>query len=296
MRFFVAGGTGFLGSHLIGRLLEDGHEVYALVRNEPGPLSSLNGVRFVKGDLGTLRAEDVPDCEVFICFAWGGVNRQEISNPAIQELNVQNELSLFKLASVHGCRLFIDAGSRQEYSFSDSPLTEESECMPVSEYGKAKLRAYRLISDMSLDLDIKYIHPRIFSIYGYGDHPWSLISQSLLKLKNNEDIELGPCSQKWSFLHIDDFVDAIMAIIERSERLSNNVIFNVGSSDNRVLRSFVEQIAAATCTTGRLLFGSFAQNAESAKSIICDSSKIKTLLGWTERYTFEQGIKELTDN
>lgn len=292
---FITGGTGFLGFNVINALLEKGYVVYAMTRKTVCNLSELahQNLHIVVSDLEHLAELQVPNFDVCLSFAWGGVNRDEISNPDIQKQNVKNEEKLWEFSRTHGCSLFIDAGSRQEYTFSNYPLTEDSECNPLSEYGKGKLLAYESLSKVSLQVAMKYVHLRIFSIYGYGDHPWSLINTCIEKMLHNEDIELGACTQLWSFLHIKDFANAITAIIEHSDKLSNNEVLNIGSNDNRALKTFVDDIKSCNKSSSKLLYGAFKQNPESIKSIICDSTKIADLIGWHEEIAFKDGIKEI---
>lgn len=297
-KVFVTGGTGFLGLNVIQTLLEKDYEVYAMVRSVENKLTALGHPRLktIVGDLEHVQEMDVPSFDVCLSFAWGGVNRAEISNTDIQRQNMLNEEALWHFAEAHGCRLFVDAGSRQEYSFSDEALTEESDCHPLSEYGKGKLAAYQALAQVSQQSPMKYVHPRIFSIYGYGDHPWSLINSSIDKMRAGEDMDLGECLHQWSFLHIEDLAAAFIAIIEQAESLDNNEVLNVGSNVNKPLRYFVEAIKSICSSSSKLNYGAFQQNPESVKSIICDASKLTRKTGWQEQVTFEKGIRQIIEN
>lgn len=292
---FVTGGTGFLGYNVISELLERGYVVYAMTRKTVCNLTEVAhpNLHTVVSNLEHLDELHVPNFDVCLSFAWGGVNRDEISNPEVQKQNVRNEEKLWEFAKTHGCSLFIDAGSRQEYSISNYPLAEDSECKPLSEYGKGKLLAYESLSGASLQGTMKYVHMRIFSIYGFGDHPWSLINTCIDKMLHNEDVELGACTQQWSFLHIKDFSNAIISIVEHADKLSNNEIINVGSNANRTLRTFVDAIKVCCKSNSNLLYGAFTQNPESVRSIICDATKIIEKTGWHQEITFEDGIKDI---
>lgn len=294
-KIFVSGGTGFLGYHVVLALLDAGYEVYTLVRNVNNRLCGImhGGLHLVEGDLEHIEIVDVPNFDFCINFAWGGVNRSDVLNVDIQKQNIQNEMNLWKFSERHGGFAYIDAGSRQEYSFSEVALTERSECNPISEYGKGKLAAFQFLSEYSVLSSMKYIHPRIFSVYGYDDHPWSLVNSSIERMMKDEDMELGDCLHYWSFLHVTDLANAFVAIIRHNERIGNNEVFNIGSENNQPLRYFVERIKTICNSSSDLKYGIFKQNPESMKSVICDSSKLKELTGWNERISFEEGIKEI---
>ena len=289
---FITGGTGFLGYNVILALLQAGYEVYALVRNTHNKLCCKlhDNLHIIEGNLEHIKNVNVPSFDFCLNFAWGGVNRNDVSNVDIQKLNIQNEIDLWDFSEKHGCLVYIDAGSRQEYSFSEIALTEDSECNPISEYGKGKLAAFQSLSRHSMSSLMKYIHPRIFSIYGYGDHPWSLINSCIEKMQKDEDVELGDCLQYWSFLHVSDLANAFVSIIQCHEKIENNEVFNIGSENNQPLRYFVEKIKGICNSSSNLKYGTFRQNPESVKSVICSSNKLKTLTGWNEQISFEKGI------
>ena len=91
-----------------------------------------------------------------------------------------------------------------EYGIVDGIMGEEILCHPVSEYGKDKLEVCRRAGEDAKALGIDYIHARIFSVYGPGDHPWSLVSTCLDTFLKGGRMELGACTQQWNFLHVRD--------------------------------------------------------------------------------------------
>lgn len=295
MKIFITGGTGFLGYNTILRLLSEGHSVYALVRRQGTNLSLVNHSRLhlLYGSLEeieSLKCEtDIDSC---IHFAWGGVNRDGVNNKVIQQQNVNNTLNLLSFLKVHQCQFFIDAGSRQEYAPCEGPISEESPCNPVSEYGKWKLEAYHEVCDR-IDKSMGYAHLRIFSTYGYGDHPWSLINTSIEKMIKGEPMELGLCRHFWSFLYIDDFTNLVSLMISCSKNEKRNEVYNVGSGFIQPLCYFVNSIKNIVSSDSLLQFGKFTENKESTFPLIPNISKANYKFGWNEKVTFEDGIKTI---
>lgn len=294
MNIFVTGGTGFLGYNTVLRLLDEGHHVFALVRHNNNLLSGIHNqnLTLVHGSLEELAFLDIPMIDACVHFAWTGVNRQGVNSPDLQQQNVINTLNLLEFLKTYHCRLLIDAGSRQEYTPVEGIITEESPCVPITEYGRRKLEAYHTILS-KLNDEMKYIHLRIFSVYGFGDHPWSLISTCIKGMLDNKPIKLGTCRHFWSFLYIDDFTNIVSAIVSHINEIKSNGVYNVASGFIQPLQYFVNTIKIITESDSELQFGSFKENKESVFSLIPDVSKLNSDFGWHERVFFEEGIKKL---
>ena len=294
MKIFVTGGTGFLGYNTVLRLLNEGHHVFALVRKEDSILSHIHNKNLVliHGSLENLACIELPAIDACAHFAWMGVNRQGVNSPYLQRQNVINSLNLLEFLKYHRCRLLIDAGSRQEYTPIEGIITEDSPCEPITEYGKRKLEVYHGILS-KLDDEIKYVHLRIFSVYGKSDHHWSLINTCIEGMLANKPIKLGNCRHFWSFLYIDDFTGIISAIVSHINEVKSNEVYNVASGFVQPLRYFVNTIKVITKSDSVLRFGTFKENKESVFSLIPDVSKLNTDFGWMEKVVFEDGIKKL---
>ena len=297
MKIFVTGGTGFLGYNTVLRLLDEGYSVFALVRKKSNILSGVHNQKLslVQGSLEELAYVDIPMIDACVHFAWMGVNRQGVDCSEIQQQNVINSLNLVDFLKAHHCRLLIDAGSRQEYTPVEGIITENSPCVPITEYGKRKLEVYHKTLTRLSD-EMKYVHLRIFSVYGKGDHPWSLINTCIDGMLQNKPISLGTCRHFWSFLHIDDFTGIIVSIISHIDVIKSNEIYNVAGGFVQPLRYFVNTIKVVTESDSELRFGTFKENKESVYSLIPDVSNLNADFGWYENVSFEEGIKKLVSN
>ena len=309
----ITGATGFLGSHLAQWFLEQGDRVYALVRPGSAKLQYLPEHRNLIPVYGTMEeaadcVEEIGHADAWFHFAWGGVNREEIDSPEVQAGNIRGSLACVEAAHRLGCRVFMDAGSRVEYGVIEDGrgvMTEEMECSPVNEYGKAKLEFFRQAVPVCERYGMNFCHLRFFSVYGYGDHPWSIISTLVRDLRQDKKVSLSACRHMWNFMYIEDAVQAVyelyrQAVNEEPGSKKDNLrspisaIVNIASQDTRPLRSFVEEIHDIVGFKGTLEYGTFVQAKEGALSIRPDITRLKRLTGgrWQERYTFRQGIEE----
>ena len=306
MRIVITGAPGFIGSHLAKLFVKKGAEVFVLVRPESTHLDVLP--KDEKLHVVPCGLSNVMDCvsyikeaDAFFHLAWGGVNRQEIDSPEVQAKNVAGSLDCIRAAKALNCRMFMDAGSRVEYGLTDGFMQEDIECHPVNQYGKAKWEFYQKAVPLCEELGLHYVHLRFFSVYGTGDHPWSIISTLVRELPAGNKVSLSACRHQWNCMYIDDAVEAVYELYEQLPQSADagvkknglvSTIVNIASKDTRVLKDFVEEIHSIAGGAGELEYGTFVQAKEGALSIKPDISRLTLLTsGWQERFTFRQGIE-----
>lgn len=303
-RIVITGATGFIGQYITKKLIENNWEVFAVVRpdsNHREQILKHTNVHVI--DLNISNIENivrlVGHADVFCHMAWSGVNREEIDSCVIHNENVKNSLKCAKAALKLGCKVFLDAGSRAEYGIVEGVMREDVVCCPITAYGKAKLEFYHAAEKMMKENMTTYYHLRIFSVYGVGDHPWSLIAMLTRELSRGNKVSLSPCIHKWNYMYIADLVSAVYGLIERGmcrdER--EQLVVNICGKDTRPLYEFVHEIHRLTNGKSILEFGSFVQGKEGAVSIIPDNSRLLSLLGeYREEYSFTEGIQCILKN
>ena len=137
-----------------------------------------------------------------------------------------------------------------------------------------------------------YLHLRICSVFGKGDHPYTLINTALDKLKKNEPLELTQCLQLWNFLYVKDMAHQIerlcTAIISRKAEPG---VYLMASDDTRQLKSYMEEMKNVLNSSSDLLYG--ARNANNIVSLNPDVSKLKNAIGKLTNYTFSQALLDM---
>lgn len=363
MKILITGATSFLGAETARAFLRAGDEVYAPVRpssKRTGFLPqdpSLHRINIDMDEIGRLPETGIPSPEVCVHFAWSGVGVRGRMDPEIQERNVRNTLMLIRTLGEMGCRRFLFAGSQAEYGVTlervmaaadtaeqqnpvapggagqgaGGPVTEAEACRPISGYGKAKLRILEEGAVLAQRFGMEYVHMRIFSVYGEGDHETSLVSSCVGAAREGRRAELGPCRQLWNFLHVRDCAAAVLALAKcgslaagAAERGSETVdgpaepgigsaaaaaesgtadsslaglIYNIGSGDTRPLRDFVQEVfdIAAACGYDGAGFSLNDRPAgpEGTPYLSPDISKICRATGWKPEISFKEGIREM---
>lgn len=300
MRVAVTGATGFIGGAMIFQLLEAGHEVCAVVRpgssNLPYLLKQVSEERknaFTWIELPLAQIEELPGrvtgvFDAFVHMGWDGAGSDNRTNRELQQRNVMYGLEAVRTAAVLGCKTFLFTGSQAEYGVYHQTITEDLPCFPVSEYGKAKTEFANEAKNLCKILKMEYIHTRIFSVYGPGDHAWSLVNTCLKTWQANGEMKLGECTQKWNFLYIKDAAAALIALLKTGK----GGIYNVAGEDTRGLREYIEEMYAICGKQGSFHYGERPQNAEGPADLMPDISKICEVTGWRPETSFAEGIHE----
>lgn len=208
----------------------------------------------------------------FIHFGWGAT--LDRNNFMAQMLNVDYSMKVLEFAKLLNANRFIFAGSQAEKS--------------ESSYGMAKKKFADLAVKKLKDVDMSFIHLRIFSIYGKEDRDNSLIKTLALSCVENKDIDLSSCEFKWNYLYIDDFVKMIHLFITKNVKTGT---YDIASDDTRLLKDFCEATKEALKAHIKLCYGARPDSPE--KFAIPDISSTVEAIGAFKFTKFEDGIKNL---
>lgn len=293
MKYVITGATSFIGQELVTRLLEQGESVIAVCRKDSIKSKLLpESVGIIYVDMAEYSDLDslIDQADVFIHLAWDGTNHAGRNIKETQRVNIENTVSAIKAAKRMGCSLFVESGSQAEYGSITSPISENTPCNPFSEYGKAKLAIKEKGFAMAEELGIKYLHLRIFSIYGEKDHSWTLVMTAINKMLKNERLDMSTCEQMWNFLYVEDATRQICALCSHALRSVGFVheVFNIASTDTRKLKDFVECIREIIASTSPLVFGSITP--PHVVSLNPDTSKTAAIISTRPSITFSEGI------
>lgn len=297
MKVIVTGASGFIGSALCKELLENGHKVVAIVR--PGStkkdklifdIDYQDKFQILEIALSDMRRlpELITKADVFYHLAWNGSSGMAREDFDIQSTNIDYTAEAMRVAVKCGCSKFIGAGSQAEYGVVHGVAREEETVpKPFMMYGAAKLAAYQMGQVLAKQLRISFVWPRIYSVYGVGENPGTLVNYVIDSLKNGVTPELSPCENMWNFMYITDCVRALRILGERED---TEGIYHVASDDTRLLKEFVKEIRDIVAPGIELGFGMKQSNPEKTFCLEPDVKKMKTL-GWTCNVSFQRGIE-----
>ena len=300
MNVFVTGATSFIGRASVDQLLEAGCQVTAVVRpGSPGrrALEEMEGVEVVSLNLSEISAlpgllgregklGQMGEC-AWLHLGWEGAGSDNRKKPELQRKNIGYALDSLETAARLGCGRFLFSGSQAEYGICEGVMREDMECRPVSQYGKMKTEVLKNASLRAAELGVAYLHTRIFSVYGPGDHPWSLVETCLDKFLAGEPMELGPCTQIWNFLYVEDAARALVQLLLGKGPAG---VYNVAGEDTRPLRSYIEEIYELCGRKGSYVYGTRPPNAEGTVSLRPDITRLKEAAHFCPQVSFHEGI------
>ena len=313
MRVIVTGATSFIGSHAVQTLINQGFEVCALIRpNSAGKKNleqmiikkelleiiecELSGLKELAGNaeklskIGQKWSHNLGRADYWLHLGWDGSGSDNRKLVDIQSMNAVYALDALETAAAVNCKRFLFCGSQAEYGVRNTTMRETDELHPLSEYGKAKAKVGREAVMRAEALGITYIHTRVFSVYGPGDHPWSLVESCMRTFKEGGIMELGACTQLWNYLYVTDAIRALILLLTGDAPAG---VYNVAGEDTRPLREYIETIHALCGGQGTCHYGKRPPNAEGVTSLEPDITKLKETTGFHQMISFEEGIKKM---
>jgi UDP-glucuronate 4-epimerase len=300
----VTGGAGFIGSHLVDRLLLAGHEVTvvdnfndfydpAIKRGNIQPHRKQPGYRLVEGDIRDPKAvercfEGGPINEVIHLAAMAGV-RPSIKNPVLyQEVNLVGTMNVLEACRQHGVRRFIFASSSSVYGnnrkvpFSEDDFVDH----PISPYAATKKSGELMAYTYHHLYGIKTACLRFFTVYGPRQRPEMAIHLFTDKVWRGEEIAMfGDGDTRRDYTYIEDIVDGIMAV--RSAGYSFEVL-NLGRSDTVSLRDLISKIEQKLGRQAKIK--QLAQQPGDVDLTFADITRAKRLCGFTPTVSIDDGL------
>jgi UDP-glucose 4-epimerase len=300
MKVLVTGGAGFIGSHLVERLLADGHAVTVLDNFSTGRISNLEQVKD-RPQL-TVNEADVTDYEsirplfagvqwVFHLAALADIV-PSIENPLkYHRANVDGTVTVLESAREAGIKRFIYAASSSCYGIPDQfPTPETSPIQAKYPYALTKYLGEQCVLHWGQVYKMPCLSLRLFNVYGrrvrtsgtYGAVFGVFLAQ---KLAGMPFTVVGDGTQTRDFTFVTDVANAMVCAAESD--LEGEVL-NVGSGDTYSVNQLVNLLEGA--------IDYIPKRPGEPNCTFADTQKIRQLLGWQPGVSFSQGVKTMLEN
>jgi len=291
MRYVVTGAAGFIGSHLLRSLLEQGvdavgWDAFTDYYDPRIKEENASGLPVERLDLGSddLDLEGVTG--VFHLAGQPGVRSFGDVFPVYVERNVLASRRLFEAAAAAGARVVLASSSSIYGDAETYPTSEDATPLPISPYGITKLASEHLAHAYRKEFGLDVVTLRYFTIYGPRQRPDMAFTKMTTALAEGRPFEIfGDGAQSRTFTYVDDTVGATVAAMERGR---GGATYNVGGgAEVSMLEAIevLERVAGRTLEVVRL-----PRREGDARRTAADTSRIADDLGWAPSTFFEEGI------
>lgn len=299
MNILVLGGNGFIGSHLVDKLLLEGHSVRVFDKNDEHYRKALPAVDYHLGEFGNrgLLSEALNGIDVVVHLISTTLPKTSNDDPVFDvQSNVIESLFLLEQCVANKIKKIIFASSGGTvYGVPQSlPVPEDNQTNPICSYGIGKLTIEKYLKLFKQLHNLDYVIIRPSNPFGCRQNPFGIqgvIPVFLGKILRNDPIQIwGTGKVVRDFIYVEDLADALYkAIIYKTA----SQVFNIGSGEGHslndllsVMRSVTMRDFTVTYTTGR---------AYDVPKIYLDISRATNELNWEPHTSLEEGIKNTWD-
>jgi nucleoside-diphosphate-sugar epimerase len=295
MRVLVTGASGFIGSHVTRQIVQEGHEVSAIILpgESTGRLTDVvNRLSIVSLDLcetGAVRelvGKTRPECAIHL--AWYAVPGKYWS--AVENLDcVSMTLGLAQALAESGCKRLVAAGTCAEYDWDYGFLSEDKTPLkPRTLYGTCKNATRQILEAFCRQAGMSFAWTRFFYLYGPGEARERLIASVVTALLQGETARCSSGRQIRDFLHVRDVASGVWAVAK--SKVTGPV--NVGSGEPVRVRTIVETIARLLEGNGTIEWAAIAEDPQGPPLLVADVRKLIRETGWRQTLSLEEGLRD----
>jgi UDP-glucose 4-epimerase len=297
-RVLVTGCAGFIGSHLVERLLQADNDVIGIdcfTDYYPQEQKLANLSRALKNNRFTFLRQDILEVDrfprvdhVFHLAAQPGVRASWGTNFTIYtKNNVEATQRLLEFYRSTELKSFIYSSSSSVYGDAELPMKEDARTLPISPYGVTKLAGENLCYLYWKNYGVPTVSLRFFTVYGPRQRPDMAIHKFVNAIVNEREIEIfGDGEQLRDFTFVDDVIDAL--VLASRSSLSGEVL-NVGGSHTLSVNELIRYVEKITGKKARARY--VERQKGDARDTWADTAKARRLLGWAPQTDIKSGLR-----
>jgi len=287
-KILVTGATGFLGSKIVKKLVDEGYNVVALVRKK----SKLKRIQDITGNFELFYVDEKLSNlnELFgsykihtIIHTATEYGRNSLTSVVLMS-NLIFPIRLIENGLDYGLKFFLNSDTffgKSEYQDSNY----------MNQYTTSK--KYFLNYLLSKREELKVVNLRLEHIFGEFDSDSKFVTDVMHKLlKSENEILLTDGMQTRDFVYVEDVVDAYFKVLINIDSLANFSEFEVGRGESVSVRQFVELMAKLSKSKSKLVFGAILNRKDEIQNSIANIASLNNI-GWQSNYDLETAIKKI---
>ena len=299
MKILVTGGAGFLGSHLVNKLVQQNHHIYCLDNFSTGRRKNIEHLldqknfELVIHDIVEPFNIDVDEIYNFACPA--SPKQYQIDPVKTMQANILGSLNMLELAKKTGAKI-LQASTSEIYGDPEvHPQTEKywGRVNPIgirSCYDEGKRSAETLFFDYMRQYQVRIKLVRIFNTYGpnMADNDGRVVSNFITQaLANNPIVINGNGNQTRSFCYVSDLINAVVATMNTSDNVNGPI--NIGNPEEITIQQLADQVMQITNSNSEIVYDQMPQDDPIRRKP--DIALAKELLNWEPKVNREEGLK-----
>lgn len=299
-KYLVTGGAGFIGSHIVKRLVHEGGQVRVVDNLATGQVCRLSAVRsaiqFIEGDLAEemMAREAVEGVDFVLHQAAVPSVQRSVADPVMtNRANVTATVNLLEACRNAKVRRVVFAASSSAYGDTEIlPKHEDMAPNPLSPYALQKFVGERYCKLYHELYDLETVSLRYFNVFGPAQDPHSEYSAVIPKfvtcLLANQPITIhGDGEQSRDFTYIDNVVEANLLALKSPNAAGK--MCNIGCGERITLNQLVRLIEKQLGVTAKVTYA--PPKPGDVRHSLADISQAKTILGYEPKIMIEEGLK-----
>jgi nucleoside-diphosphate-sugar epimerase len=297
-KVLVTGGSGFLGSHLVKKLLNDGHEVaittkYDSVYENIRLFNIWNSIKVIECDLRysntVKKINDFNPRVVFHLAAYNDVKGSFDNYGDSLETNLAGTANLLENLKKYDQFIYISSSEVYGHQETNSLFVETMRPFPISPYsiGKYSGELYAQMHMKHLKKPIKILRP--FNIFGESQSTKAVIPELIKKFLNNETVKITKGKQTREFNYVANTVDLLLSAAK--EKSFFNQIVNISDGQEISIKKLAKDIKRLTQSNAELIVGGLSERKTEIHRMKASIKKMKEKIPTKKLVSFEEGLK-----
>jgi UDP-glucose 4-epimerase len=297
----VTGGFGFVGSRLVKRLLDQGHEVVVLEHPSAAVPKELNKIEVLRADIAdenSMANVKRAGLDAVLHLAAQSSGPRSFSIPVQDvKLNVLGTINTIDWCVANSVERIIFASSFVIYG--DHPdreyMDENTPCRPKSVYATSKLACEHMLMNYAQPKGVKWNALRMFNVYGPGQDvtkpDQGLVGIFMNMLRQKDDVQVKGSLQRFrDLIYVDDVIQGWEKCLAGN---ASNESFNLGTGQKTTFEMVIKDIAATLGKSDKLRIEELPGTPGDMMGSVADITKIKAKLGYEPKVPLREGLKRM---